>query len=116
MTNVTEMDMNEMMRRNDAPLVELVDQWEVAYHKFAAEPEGRSELTDQIEAFEGQIARYTPTTFRGLGSILGMVHTILSVRDVNDDLYMAHGPATILVARAIAAIDRVDGMIGGSKT
>ena len=113
MTNVTEIDMNEMMRREDAPLLDFVDQWERAYHKYlAAEPGEIGGLPTQIESLEGQIVRHTPATFRGLCSILGMAHTILSTRDANDDLYMSQGPATALVARAIAAVDREDGMIG----
>ena len=113
MTNVTEIDMNELMRREDAPLVDLVNQWEATYHKFlAAEPGERGGLADRIEGLEGRIARYTPRTFRGLCSILGMAHTILSARDANDDLYIGDGPAVALVVRAIAAVDREDGLIG----
>ncbi len=114
MSNVKEVDISELMRRNDAPLVELVDQWEQAYHAYVAAQAGkRGGLATRIEEIEGQIARYTPTTLPGLCSVLNMVHMILSVRDANADLYIAHGPATALVARAIAAVDRVDGMIGG---
>ncbi len=113
MTNVTEIDMNELMRREDAPLVDLVNQWEATYHKFLAAEIGKKDrLPEQIESLEGQIVRCTPTTFRGLCSILGMAHTILSTRDANDDLYMSQGPATALVARAIAAVDRENGLIG----
>ncbi len=113
MTNVTKFELNEMMRREDAPLLNLVSRWELAYHKYlAAEPTEREGLTDQIEALEGRIARYVPTTFLGLGSVLRMAHTIMSARDS----YVAHGPASLLVARAIAAIDYEDGMIGGEKT
>ncbi len=117
MTNVTKFELNEMMRREDAPLLNLVSRWESAYHKYlAAEPTEREGLTDQIEALEGRIARYVPTTFPGLGSVLRMAHTIMSARDVDRDSYVAHGPASLLVARAIAAIDCEDGMIGGEKT
>ena len=116
MTNVTKIDLSEMMRRDDEQLVELVKQWEVTCHKYLAEREGRLERVTQIEGLEGQIARYTPTTFRGLVAILEMAHTILSARDANPDVYIAHGPATILVARAIAATDCADGMIDGKKT
>ena len=112
MTNVTEIDMNEVMRREDDPLLDLVKQWEATYHKFLAEPKGRLDLADQIEALEGRIARITPTTFPGLCSILGMAHTILAGRDANADDYIAAGPATALVVRAIDAVDRVDGLIG----
>ena len=113
MTNVTEIDMNERMREEEAPLLELVDQWERAYRKYLAAEIGKKDgLPEQIESLEGQIVRWTPGTFRGRCSILGMAHTILSARDANDDLYMSQGPATALVARAIAAVDREDGMIG----
>ncbi len=51
--------MNEMMRREDAPLLVLVSRWELTYHKYlAAEPAEREGLADQIAALEGQIARY----------------------------------------------------------
>ncbi len=117
MTNVTKFELNEMMRREDAPLLNLVSRWESAYHKYlAAESTEREGLADQIEALEGRIARYVPTTFLGLGSVLRMAHTIMSARDVDRDSYVAHGPASLLVARAIAAIDCEDGMIGGEKT
>ncbi len=117
MSNVKEVDIGELMRRNDAPLVELVDQWEQAYHAFVAAQAGKREgLATRIEEIEGQIARYTPTTFRGLGSILHMGHMILSARDANSDCYIADGPATILVARAIKATAYQDGMIDGKTT
>ncbi len=116
MTNVTEIDLSEMMRRDDEQLVALVDQWEATCHKYLAEREGRLERVTQIEELEGQIARTTPHTFRGLNSILHMAHTILSARDANPDTYIAHGPATILVARAIKATAYQDGMIDGKTT
>ncbi len=115
MTNVTEIDLSERMRRDDAPLLELVDQWETAYHKFSAEPEGRVERAAQMEALEGQIVRYRPATFFGLGAILQMAHTILSARDANPDVYIARAPATALVACAIAATEYADGMIDKKK-
>ena len=90
MSNVKEADISELMRRNDAPLVELVDQWEQAYHAFVPAQAGKREgLVTRIEEIVGQIARYMPTTFPGLCSVLNMAHTILSVRDANADLYIA---------------------------
>ncbi len=116
MSNVAKIDISEMMRRDDEEFVELVKQWEATCHKYLAEREGRLERVAQIEAIEGQIARHTPTTFRGLGSILHMAHTILSARDANPDCYIADGPATILVARAITATAYSDGVIDRTKT
>ena len=113
MTNVTEIDMNELMRQEDGPLMEFVKQWERARHKFlAAEPGKKGELSDRIEELEGRIIRYVPTTFLGLALMLGMAHTIVSTREVDPDSYVAHGSASALIARAIVAVDRVGGIIG----
>ncbi len=112
MTNVTEIDMSERMRREDAPLVELINQWKATYHKYLAVIEERVEMADRIAALEGQIVRYTPTTFLGLVKVLQMAHMIMSARDAEPDSYIGEGPATILIRRAIDAVDHENGLIG----
>ena len=112
MSNVAEIDITEILRRDDEELYKLVQQWEATTHRYLTVTEGRGELADQIAALEGQIVRCTPTTFFGLGSILQMAHTILSARNADPDCYTGDGPVAMLIARAISAVDHEDGVIG----
>ncbi len=115
MSNVAEIDMNELMRREDEALYKLVNQWEATYYKYRAAAEGRGELVDQIEALEGRIVRLTPATFLGLVKVLQMAHMIMSARDADPDSYIADGPAAALIARVIRAVDHEDGAIGQTQ-
>ncbi len=110
MTNVA--DINEMMRREDGELYYLVNQWEATYYKYLVGDEERVGLADKIAALEGQILRCEPTTFLGLVKVLQMAHMIMSARDADPDTYLTGGPATLLIAQAIVAVDHQDGVIG----
>jgi hypothetical protein len=117
MTSVTEIGITEMLRREDDELYKLVNQWEAATHGYLADTkESGVVLSDQIAALEGQIARHTPLTFVGLVKVLHMAHTIMSARDGYPDSFIGSGPATMLIARAIDAIDHEDGVIGRPET
>ncbi len=106
MSNVAEIDINEMMCREDEELYKLVNQWKATYHKYFVVTEGRGELADQIAALEGQIVRHTPTTFLGLVKVLQMGHMIMSARDADPDCYIVDGPATILYQGALIMTHR----------
>ncbi len=110
MSNVAEI--NEMLRREDEELYSLVNQWEATYYKYLVGDEDRAELADRIAALEGQIIRCTPQTFLGLVKVLQMAHMIMSARDADPDCYLTGGPATLLIAQAIDAVDHEDGVIG----
>ena len=115
MSNVAEIDINEMMCREDEELYKLVNQWEATYHKYLVVTEGRGELADQIAALEGQIVRHTPPPFLGLVKVLQMGQMIISARDADSDCYIVDGPATILIACAIDAVDHESGAIGRTE-
>ncbi len=114
MSNVA--DFNEMMRREDEELYRLVNRWEATYYKYLVGDEDRVGLADQIAALEGQILRCEPATFLGLIKVLKMAHMIMSGRDGDRDCFVTGGPATLLIARAIDAIDHLDGVIGRTET
>ena len=114
MSNVA--DINEILRRDDEEPYELINQWEAATHRYLVVTEGRAELADQIAALEGRIVWCTPRTFLVLVKVLKMAHKIMSDRDANPDCYTGDGPVAMLIARAIGAIDREDGLICRTDT
>ena len=116
MSNVAEIEIAEMLCREDDELYKLVKDWEATTHRFLGDTAGGAALADKIAALEGQIVRCTPRTFLGLVRVLHMAHTIMSARDAHPDGYTGDGPATMLIARAIDAVDHEDGLIGRTET
>ncbi len=62
-------------------------------------------------ALEGRIVAGHPLTFRGLNVLLEMVYDILAARDIDRESWVGCGPVTMLVARAVHAVQDSEGAI-----
>ena len=113
MSNVAEIDSTtEILRSGDDDLIKFIDQWEADTHRYVGNPQKNGDLARLIATLEGQIVRCTPCTYYGLFKVLHMAHMIMSARDANPDCYTGDGPVTMLIMRAIYAVDHQDGVIG----
>ena len=104
--------LDDTASREDDDYIKRIDRWKRlrAERKLIKPPsDDLIRMADEIEAVEGRIISGYPLTFRGLNVLLEMIYDILAARDIEQGQIDAHGPVTMLVARAAKAVECCEG-------
>ena len=114
MTKIDEYNRLKREEQEDARLVAAVDEWFAAALKTRIEPiacGNRALLCEQMEALEGELVHFSPTSMAGIKKMLDVVLYVLQVRDAYPETWHMNCPASVILARCVEALSGSCGAI-----